>query len=423
MKLIYIWSFARDFVGKKYLMYVASVIMCVLSLLLLSVALFAYTATWYGKEQCDRLFAKGAEKTGVFRFDEDPSSSLYQDDWQAFMSEVNRAEEIYAAGVYMEGCYDFGGAEELVKLQMENDPAIHTGGIPSDYLVGYDVNNKKCFDLLHVEFQKGGYRDNEEGITYLYLGAVLSSVDVGTTYKDGDQTYVVAGILKRGAAIIAPEVMFRGSEILELDYSVCLDNMVLVNLDGIGLNWATFSVNDGYSVAEGMDAIREIAGKYGMEITGASCEGLLYMREVNNEQVVASTRNILIWLVLVIFIIMLCIQVSDAIERAGDFGIMYANGSSVRDISLIVFMENVRRVLVSFILWAVIAFLMSKTTIVPYYKRVYGIDERIIMDILASHILPVVAVFAIFYMCIMSVIPVIMVKRTQPVKLIGGYKV
>ncbi len=423
MKLINIWSFARDFVGRKYLMYVASVIMCVLSLLLLSVALFAYTATQYGKQQCNKLFTKGVDGTGVFRFDDDPASSFNQEDWQAFMSEVNRAEEIYAAGVYMEGVFNYGGTEELVKLQTENDATIHTGGIPSDYLVGYDVSNKKVFDLLNVKFQKGGYRENEEGITYLYLGADLSSVDVGTIYTDGDETYVVAGIFKRGTSVIDPEVMFRSSDVLELDYSVCLDNMVLVNLDWINRNWATFSVNDGYSVEEGMDAIREIAKKYGMEIAGASCEGLLYMREVNNEQVVASTRNILIWLVLIIFIIMLCIQVSDAIERAGDFGIMYANGSSVRDISLIVFMENVRRVLVSFILWAVIAFLVSKTTIVPYYKRVYGIADRIVMDILVSHILPVVAVFAVAYMCIMSVIPVILVKRTQPVKLIGGYKV
>lgn len=423
MKLLNIWSFARDFVGRKYLLYVASVIMCVLSLLLLSVALFAYTATWYGKQQCNKLFTKGVDGTGTFRFYDDPSSTTWAEDWEAFMSEVNQAEEIYAAGVYSLGVFDFGGTEELVRLQTENDPAVHGAGMPADYLVGYDVNNKKCFDLLNVKFQKGGYRENEEGITCLYLGADLSSIDVGTQYTDGDETYVVAGIFKRGTSIIDPEVMFRSSDVLELDYSVCLDNMVLVDLDGICRNWATFSVNDGYSVAEGMDVIREIAQKYGMEIAGASCEGLLYMREVNNEQIIASTRNILIWLVLVIFIIMLCIQVSDAIERAGDFGIMYANGCSVRDISMIVFMENVRRVVVSFILWAVIAFLVSKTMIVPYYKRVFGIADGIVMDILVSHILPVVAVFALAYMCVMSVIPVIMVKRTQPVKLIGGYKV
>lgn len=422
MKLINIWTFARDFVGRKYLMYVASVIMCVLSLLLLSVALFAYTATRYGKQQCNKLFTKGVDGTGVFRFDDDPSSTTWAD-WDAFMAEVNRAEEIYAAGVYMmKSGYSLAGTEELVKLQTENDATIHAGGIPEDCVVGFDTNTEG-FGLYNFEFQKGGYRKHEKGVVYLYLGADLASVDVGTTYTDGDETYVVAGIFKRGTSVVDPQVLSRSSDVLELDYSVCMDNMILVDQNWISHNWAIFSVNDGYSVEEGMEAIREIAKKYGMEIAGASCEGLLYMREVNNEQVVASTRNILIWLVLIIFIIMLCIQVSDAIERAGDFGIMYANGSSVRDISLIVFMENVRRVLVSFILWAVIAFLVSKTTIVPYYKRVYGIADRIVMDILVSHILPAVAVFAIAYMCIMSVIPVILVKRTQPVKLIGGYKV
>lgn len=402
-------------------MYVASVVMCVLSLLLLSVTLFAYTATQYGKWQCDKLFTKGAEGTGVFRFDD--SAETPENAWELFMAEVNQAEEIYAAGVYSQGGYSIGGMEALIKLQLENDAAIHNGGIPEDCLVGYDVNSEKCFELFNLEFQAGGYRANETGITYLYLGADLASVDVGTTYTDGDETYVVAGILKRGTGVIDPEVMSRESGVLELDYSVCLDNMVLLNLNSINTIWATFSVNDGYSVAEGMDAIRRIAGKYAMEIEGASCAGLLHIREVNNEQVVASTRNVLIWLVVVIFIIMLCMQVSDAMERAGDFGIMYANGSSVRDIALIVVMENVRRALVSFVLWAVIALLMSKTTIAPYYERMYGIADGIIMDILISHILPAVAVFAIAYVCIMSVIPVILVKRTPPVKLIGGYKV
>lgn len=421
MKLINIWSFARDFVSRKYLLYVASVVMCVLSLLLLSVTLFAYTATQYGKWQCNKLFTKGADGTGVFRFDD--SGETPADAWESFMAEVNQAEEIYAAGEYMmEMGVSLAGAEELVNLQTENDVTIHDSGIPADCLVGFGTNTEGV-GLYNFKFQKGGYQKHEKGITYLYLGADLSAIDVGTTYTDGDETYVVAGILKRGTGIVDPQILSRPSDVLELDYAVCMDNMVLMDYDGMSHNWAIFSVNDGYSVEEGMDVIREIAMKYGMEIEGASCAGLLHMREVNNEQIVASTRNVLIWLVVVIFIIMLCIQVSDAIEHAGDFGIMYANGSSVRDISLIVFMENVRRVLVSFVLWAVIAFLMSKTTIIPYYRRVYGIADGVVMDILVSYILPVVAVFAIAYVCIMSVIPVILVKRTQPVKLIGGYKV
>lgn len=404
-------------------MYIASVTMCVLALLLLSVSLFSYTATRYGKQQCNKLFAGGVDSTGVFLFNTNIFSSLQEEDWQDFMSEVNQAEEIYTAGVYMKGCYDFGGTEELVRLQTEHDASIHDAGIPEDYLLGYEVDDIKTFHLFNLKFQTGGYRENEEGITYLYLGADFSSVAVGTVYTDGDKSYVVAGILEKGASVIDPEVLFRASAVLELDYSVCLDNMVLVDIGGVPSNWATFSVNEGYSVEEGLDVIREIAKKYDMEIEGASCEGLLYRREVNNAQLVSATKNILIWLLIVIFIIMLCIQVSDAMERSGEFGIMYANGSSVRDICLIVFMENVRRVVVSFVLWAVIVFLVCKTAVVPYYRRVYGISDGIVMNILLRNIVPPVAVFAIAYVFVMSAIPVIMVKRSQPVKLIGGYKV
>lgn len=418
MKLTNIWLFAKDFTSKKYNIYVVSVAMCVLAMLLFSAGLFAYSVTRYGRKQCQELFVKGIEGTGMFLLRIDS-----WENWSDFAEKAYQLDEIYAIGNYVILGGYIPGATELIQIQNEIAPEVHNLGVPEDELV-YTAINKEGINLFNLKFQSGNLMEDDENISYVYLGANYSSLEVGTVFHDEDGICVVAGIFEKGARITDPNILFRESDTLELDYSICLDDMVVYGDAGAGTNWITFSVNDGYTVEEGIEAIEQIGEKYGAEITWASCEGVLYIRDVKNEKIISATRNMLMWLVVVIFIVMMCIQVSDAIERSGEFGIMYANGSSTRDICGIVVMENVRRAVIGFILWLAIAFVICKTAIIPYYENyVYKVDGAVIIDIFLRNIVPWVAVFALGYICIMSIVPVIMVKKAQPIKLIGGFKV
>lgn len=423
VKLINIWLLAKDFISKKYLIYVVSVAMCVLTMLLFSASLFAYSVTKYGRKQCDELFAMGTEQTGVFRFNTDNEYENYFDIWADFMNEIEQTEEIYAVGNYDIWGGSIPGAKELIQIQNEIAPEIHNSGIPEDVLVLISIN-KEGAGLFRLKYQSGCFMESDGKTNYVYLGADYASIEVGTVFRDENGTCVVAGIFEKGTRIINPQILFRETDTLELDYSICIDNMVVFCDGGVGSNWITFSVNDGYTVEEGIETIEKIGKKYGIEITGASCEELLYRRDVNNEKIISATRNMLIWLILVIFIIMLCIQISDFIERSDEFGIMYANGSSTRDVSMIVMMENIRRVVIAFILWLGIAIVICKTAIIPHYENdIYKVDGAIIMDIFLKNIVPWVAVFALAYICIMSIVPIIMVRKTQPIKLIGRFKI
>lgn len=417
MNLKYIWLFARDFISKKYAIYIVSVVMGIITLLLFSATLLAYTITQYGRKQCDELFTKGVSATGVFRFN---TEDWYI--WEKFIEEAGSTKEIYAIGSYdIWGGY-IPGTEELIELQNEIVPELHKLGIPEDELVMLGIN-KGGIDLFNLKLQSGQYMEHDENISYVYLGADYSTIDAGTVFTDENGTCIVAGIFEKGSRIIDSSILFKESSELELDYSICLDDMVVFTDGGIGSNWITFSVNDGYSVEDGIEAIMEIGQKYGVEITWASCEGVLYRRDVKNEKIISLTRNMLIWMLIVVFIIMLCIQVSDAIERSGEFGIMYANGSSMRDISLIVIMENVRRTVIAFILWAAITFVICKTEIIPYYKNMYNVDEAVVTDIMVKNVMLWVVVFALAYICVMSIVPVIMVRKAQPIKLMGEFKI
>ncbi len=424
MRLINLWSFARDFISKKYLIYIVSVVMCVLAMLLFSAGLFAYQVTGYGRKQCEELFAKGVNGTGVFRFDTNSKKvdENFFDNLNEFIEKARQTEEIYAVGNYMECGGTIPGGTELIQIQNELAPEVHRLGYPEDDLV-YIPMNKEAIHLFDWKLQSGEIMESDDNINYVYLGADYSSIEVGTAFRDADGVCVVAGIFEKGARIVDSQILFGESDTLELNYTLNLDDMIVYGNGGAGSNWITFSVNDGYTVEDGIRAIESVGEQYDAKIKWASCEGALYRRDVKNERIISITRNMSIWLVVVIFMIMLCIQVSDSIERSGEFGILYANGSSTRDICGIVVMENVRRAAVGFVLWLAIAFIICKTVVIPYYKQdIYHVDGGIIMDIFLRGIVPWVAVFALCYICVMSVVPLILTKRQQPIKLIEGFK-
>lgn len=424
MRLINLWSFARDFISKKYLIYIVSVVMCVLAMLLFSAGLFAYQVTRYGKKQCEELFTKGVDGTGVFRFDTNSKKvdENFFDNLYDFIEAAGQMEEIYAIGSYVVCGGFIPGGTELIQIQKEFAPEVYSLGYPEDKLV-YLPMNKEAINLFDWKLQSGEIMESDGDIHYVYLGAAYSSIEVGTAFRDEDGVCVVAGIFEKGACIVDSGILFGESDTLELNYTINLDNMIVYGDSGAGSNWITFSVNDGYTVEDGIRAIESVGEQYDAEITWASCESVLYRRDVKNERIISTTRNMIIWLVVVIFIIMLCIQVSDSIERSGEFGILYANGSSTRDICGIVVMENVRRAAVGFVLWLAIAFIICKTIVIPYYKQdIYHVDDGIIMDIFLRGIIPWVAVFALCYICVMSIVPFIMARRQQPIKLIEGFK-
>ncbi len=422
VRLINLWFFARDFIGKKYLIYIVSVVMCVLAMLLFSAGLFAYQVTGYGRKQCEELFTKGVGGTGVFWFDTDDLNENYFDLWENFIGKVGQTKEIYAVGNYMECGGTIPGGTELIQIQKELAPEVHRLGYLEDELV-YIPMNKEAIHLFDWKLQSGEIMESDDNINYVYLGADYSSIEVGTAFRDEGGVCVVAGIFEKGARIVDSQILFGESDTLELNYTLNLDDMIVYGNGGAGSNWITFSVNDGYTVEDGIRAIESVGEQYDAKIKWASCEGVLYRRDVKNERIISITRNMSIWLVVVIFMIMLCIQVSDSIERSGEFGILYANGSSTRDICGIVVMENVRRAAVGFVLWLAIAFIICKTVVIPYYKQdIYHVDGGIIMDIFLRGIVPWVAVFALCYICVMSVVPLILTKRQQPIKLIEGFK-
>lgn len=418
MKIQTMCKFALDSIAKSYKKFLISVLLCVCSFVLIGVVGYAFDVTQYGRKSIESLLADGIERTGIIQINQDASESAAI---MHFSEQAYRSKEIKAIGDF-----GYGGNGSRLKqlLKIQNTYGNPHQGYGEDQLeclyIQYNLIGAFRFDLLEgVKPEELSFGKNEIA---LYLGNHFKEVPIGTKYEIKDEsgqiryTYKVAGVLKKGAKWLEEENLYQ-AETLKVSNLVPLDNLVVMvmNDDYGTYHWA-YSLEDGFSFAQGEEKLRELAKECGIEISLGTVSGTMKEVQSNNKTIINYVLELFIMVCLVTFVVLVCIQLVNILNDLKEYGILYANGMSVKELMNILFLENVIKVLLSFLLSLAICYMLLQKCFPVYSEYVLVQAQDIFLKMTSWKM----ALVAIVLMVSSSIIPMRTLSKMQPVEMIGG---
>lgn len=252
----------------------------------------------------------------------------------------------------------------------------------------------------------------------LYLGSEYKDYyDVGTILTDktnkNAEKYIVAGILEQGNTI-ATEYLnmidkFTISSAYPLDYAV-----ISVYPDFSSTS-TCFSVKEGYRFSEAEAAILQWAKEKNISLTVSNVDASLTTVEQSLKPINRYMEQIIVVVVLSICIVLTCFQSMNILMRQSEYGILYANGVTTRDVVFMILFENSLKLFVSFIFMFPLALYLSKTS----FQASYG-DSYVIRTILLTSVCPKLLLLVIGIIVVSSIIPIHFIIKQETVTLIGG---
>lgn len=283
------------------------------------------------------------------------------------------------------------------------------------------VMGTSAWNLFDLSLSAGQSPDqviNNQEYTLLYLGSEYGKYyDVGTILKNEQDKnldkYIVAGIFEPGNKIATADMnlinKFTISSTYPLDYAVI----------EVSQHWDNpftyFSVKEGYTFEDAEDAIIQWAKEESISVTISNIDALLTSVEQSLKPINRYMEQIIIVVVLSICIILTCFQSMNILMRQSEYGILYANGVTTRDVVFMILFENSLKFLVSSIIMFPIALHISKTRFLASYG-----DSYIIRRILLTSVCPKLLFLVLGMIMVSSIIPIYFIKKQDTVALIGG---
>lgn len=429
MTLKIIGKFSLDSIVKSLKSFWVTVFLCFCAFVLIGIAAYTYDLTQYGKKLVDKSLQKGIEGTGIIQINFDMQGTkedvmsmhnkIYQFEKQAY--QLNTIEAI---GSY---CYAGNDIEELKELREIQNKFGKTNQNYSSTELEFLGMNFEMIKLCKLSIERGtnpSQLNQREDVIPLYLGSNFSKVPIGTTYIQKDDKgetiteYRVMGILKSGSEWIAERVLYT-TEYLQLDNTVPLDNLVICVLPGetgvTGLEWS-YTLVDGISFEETEKQLKELAKEYDLEITFGRVDSVFAEKEKANSKIISYSLKICFIVSISAFVVMLCIQLAGILNNLSDYGVFYANGASTLDLLLVLFWENMIKIVTAFILAALACYGLVHR----YFGWSYSYMQEIAKNILFQDTYWKMAGVAFVLVISASIIPMCVLKRMQPVTLIGG---
>lgn len=360
-----IWKYAAGRIINRLLFTFLTLVLCVCTF---AVALFYMFYDQYmkrGRLECEAYLTGGVERTGIIELYSDLLDDKKRN--EEFLAEVYGLAEV--EGIGTAGVSDTDGElfpdiwalQQKLEGEGNTSPGIIVAGIEGCSVCRLELSAGKPPTAYQVD----------EHTSLLYLGHALAEIPVGTTYhtkfEAEDYTFIVAGILKPGAKWLSEDVRLE-SGLIGANYSENLDYSVIRFERGISSFRLMFSVGAGCSVEELKPAIQDIADKYRIEIGYFSLSELLNQRERDQESILKPMYKLMLMLMLTVTVLLLCVQMTDILSDTRYFGILYANGASVRDIILILLGENIGKVFLGYGIAAAAVFQVLKNFFYTFFS-------------------------------------------------------
>lgn len=392
-----------------------SICLCIVSIVLFAFAIYIYEDSIYCVNNADKILCEGIDGTGVIGI---VNYLDLNEEIRRFRNEVYELEEVNAIGTSLQPGYLYWGLDEISDIQSEY---IDMEDNESQSVMGIFVENT-ALRLCDLQMENGEIVDDktpEENCTYLYLGNNLKDIPVGTEYtvEVGTETlrFVVKGILKKGAKFISGNLFMKTGDFLAESCYTNLDSMVLASGNDSNINLWMYSINEGTDFDIVETKINDIADKYGVRIYYGRASDITNERMKATKELNNAIIKLLGIVLLVSIVIMVCVQITAIFNNASEYGILYANGYSMRQLCAMQFFENVIKMTVSLIA----AIFIAKKLLLFSFARMSDLTT-VFYDIYYNYVIAKMIAVSILIVVLASIIPVIVLGKYKPIELIGG---
>lgn len=252
-----------------------------------------------------------------------------------------------------------------------------------------------------------------EEYTPVYLGYEYRSiVEPGTILgTNSSGTYIVAGILEPG--MLMPKDL-NSLDVTDAAFFYSTDYGVLLVEEGVS-TVETIFIEKGYSFPEVQDAIQAAEKAEGISVRIVSLEALLDSYDLMLKPVNRYMQQMVLVVGLTVCILFTCYQTVSIIARKSDYGILYANGATTRDLVSIILIENLIKLLIALIIMIPVFLLL-----VQKVYALWAADQAMIQWIFWQKIVWKVLAAGLGMALLSSVFPIYTLTHYTPVTLIGG---
>ena len=414
------FHFAFESISRKWFVTLATILLCAASFFLIGLTGYLHDLTNYGYDNVNRTIREGIERTGTLIIDSNKFDKQHTEELRQLRDEIFNLPDIQSIGDYGLTSQTYEGTEELNEIQNREKKMF---GQKEDLEVLHISSN--LIQLCQTEFTESDIwkkYEGKENYCKIYLGHNFQNIPVGTVYEcritdDISLFYVVVGILAEDAKWL-DESMIYSSEPMELSYTYSLNNMIVCEDKDVSSNIWIYTVQKENKPEDVKDKIRSIAKEYGIDMKFSSLENVFQKKESENQKITKYTDDFLWFVSITTIVIMICIQLSNIVSRSREYGILYANGASTKDLLWIMIIENTIKLFLGFCVSMGILKIIIQNT----YKEMGEYWLSIGNKILYGYTIEKMAVAIVLLLFFISIVPVCYMSRLKPVALIGGEK-
>ncbi len=314
-------------------------------------------------------------------------------------------------------CYNTCSCLEPLK-EINSKQARENDGIEEVWMFATD------FKLYNIELTEGNYPD-EPSTGYgsrLYLSEEYKAVtELGEQFVQTDrngkvtETFYVAGFFPADTVIPSSNVVYNNMNgVYSLQYGII--EFVRSTIEDTGY----FYVEDGYTIEDVMEGLREEYSKSNSVATVTSVESAISFMEKNVNK---SVRYLLIAALLLTATSMaslLVIQISSIITRGKEYGIWLICNATDRDIVKILILQNFIRFVYAEVMAVLTVNLITRLVLYGENFSKSDITREISNRIITFNIYPALLGIGLIIMILTVIIPAFRLSRMQPVKLVKG---
>lgn len=407
-----------------------TIILCTVSIVLFSIAIYMYEDSKYGERKTDELLAEGVNHTGEMSvasgYNNEMSVSLdyTSDKINKLRIELFNIDGITSVGENPTLEPVLSNMNELHEIQSKY---TDMKGCDSGCIKGVFVNNTslRCCNISLYSGELLEELNQDKDCYYLYLGYNLKEVPLGTQYtipfaENGEKKeakVIVKGILSKNTEYINSNVITNTNTntIISDECSIHMDNYIMVVNNHYYSNTFMYSVDSLYDIEQIDEQIDSIAKRNGLKVNLAHVSEIFKEKKESSHKLLKTILQLLSISTIVSITIMICMQVLLILNNLSEYGILCANGYRIKDISYMLLIENFIKTAIAYF---VAVYLSAK--IILYSFSTYADVQYVFYDIFYNHVIIKVGVISVLIAIVSSIIPVFVLRKYKVVNLIGG---
>ena len=373
------------------------VVFITMSIFLIGVISFYNNIFSYSQKQCEQVLTGTIDNIGLLYVE---NGDFYSQKAQDFINEAMDKKVVKFIGSI--SSLETDRFPELARLQ-GNEQGNLTWIWADQTVLG----------LCNLEFYKRAeMTDINKNIYHLYLGYNFKKVKVGTQYvvkqEDGkDDVFVVDGILKKHQNFISGEIA-SGAAAGTTVAVYNMDNRVLVFGDVYPSSG--FWIYESYKKPDNMKSeLKKLADKNGIQIQLSSLNSYLKNAQIENEKIRMIFSRMFGVILIGTIIINLSMCALSFIVNKKQYGVLYICGFSEKDLVIIYIMENLLKSFIALIIAGAGIYVMFTRLFVNNYET-----YQMIQNIFFTHIIKILVEEMLILVLILSILPVILIKKYSP---------